>query len=328
MSLVRTLAAALRGPGRPAGRAAPRLLVIGNCQARAAANAMRLLRPDAEVAFLSVFGLPARFRTTAELVRLLAGYDAVFAGRFAAPLRDGGTFDALKAETRLHEIPVVVFAAFHPDLVYVPDLSDPAGRRLIQSATGDYHSALVLFAYLEGLDPAAARRLFDADIYRALGYLDLWDSSAAALLEAGRLAGRDLSGDLMRWTRRGAFMHSTNHPRMFVAGDLARAALAGAGFVPLAVDLDATLPDEFIRQGTWPVYPALATHYGVTGSDVFLTQGNRRRGRSRTMPLETFIAASFAAYRGHGRSDFGCPRVAGWRADPATWASLRERAGR
>lgn len=64
MSLLRTLADALRGPDRAAE--GPRLLVVGNCQARAAANAMRLLRPDAEVTFLSVFGLPARVRGVAE----------------------------------------------------------------------------------------------------------------------------------------------------------------------------------------------------------------------------------------------------------------------
>ena len=37
---------------------------------------------------------------------------------------------------------------------------------------GSYHSALILFAYLEGYSVEAALRLFDAEVYEALGYFD------------------------------------------------------------------------------------------------------------------------------------------------------------
>ena len=47
---------------------------------------MRLLVPGAEVDFLSVFGLPRRYRDLAEMRRALSPYDHVFSGAFTAPL--------------------------------------------------------------------------------------------------------------------------------------------------------------------------------------------------------------------------------------------------
>lgn len=288
---------------------------------------MRLLVPQASVTFLSFYGIARRFPALADLERHLGAFDLVFAGRFAAPFRDGGTFETFRAGRDVVEIPIIVFPAFHPDLVYVLDAADPMRTRAVQSGTGDYHSALAVFAYLEALPPEAVRRLLSPAVFQALGYFDLWAESAAALVETGRQAGHDLSADLVRWTRRGAFMHSTNHPKMHVAADLARGLLVRAGLVPLEADLDAYLPDEFIRQGTWPVYPALAELYGVPGSEVFLTQGIRTRAAPRTMSLEAFVAASFASYERSGPASLLCPRVAAWRADPAIWRLLRDAAG-
>ena len=302
--------------------------MVGNCQARGVATCMRLLLPRAAIQYHPVFGLARRFRDAEDFGRELADVDLVFASPIDVGFRDGGRLDALLSELRAVGIPILVFPAFHPDLVYVTDRADRAGRGLIQSAVGDYHSALALFGYQEGLSPAETRNLFDAAIYRRLGYLDLWDSSASALLEAGRQAGHDLAGPLLRWSRRGAFMHSSNHPKMYVAADLARLLLTASGLEPAPCDLDAFAADEFIRQGTWPVYRPIAEHYGVPGSDLFLTQAIRTRAAPRTMDLDGYLTGTFARFGRHGRSDFGCPRVEAWRADPAIWSDLRAAAGR
>lgn len=243
--------------------------------------------------------------------------------RFPGKFRDGTGFDELKAACSAIELPVLVFPAFHPDLVHVHDRADPRGG-LLQSATGDYHSALVLFGYLEGLEPAGIRRLFDPAIFARLGYLDLWDPSCAMLLDTGRDAGWDLGDDLMRWTRRGAFMHSVNHPKPHVVADLALGVLRRMGLQPPEVDIETYLPDEFIAQGTWPIYPAIALQYGVPASDLFLTQPTRTRQPARSLPLDAFIAASLASYRRYATADIDCPRVAEWRRDPAITQALLE----
>jgi hypothetical protein len=280
--------------------------------------------PEADVRFSWMGRAGGKQASAQAAARETAEADAVVLTRFPGRFRDGSDFETLKGETGAVELPVLVFPAFHPDLVYVHDRGGREGA-VLRGPVGDYHSALALFAVAEGLTSVQAGRLFTAETYRRLGYLDLWDSSAAMLLEAGRVAGWDLSADLMRWTRRGAFMHSINHPKMHVVADLARGVAARAGLTTAEIDLEAVQEDEFIRQGSWPVYPPVAAHYGVPGSEVFLAQ-TRRTAPQRTLSLDTFLEASFAAYRRYGAARLDCPRVETWRADAVVRADLLARA--
>lgn len=282
---------------------------------------MRLLLPEAAITFRPYWRPSVRHANASALAAELREADAVVLTRFPGRFRDGTGFDELKTVSAGIELPILVFPAFHPDLVHVHDRADRRGG-LLPSATGDYHSALVLFGYLEGLDAARIQKLFEEAIFARLGYFDLWDGSCAMLLDAGRAAGWDLSDDLMRWTRRGAFMHSVNHPKPHVVADLARGVLRKIGLQPPEIDIETYLPDEFIAQGTWPVYPAIAAHYGVPANDHFLTQPTRTKQAARTLSLEAFIAASLASYRRYATADIDCPRVAEWRRDPAIRQAL------
>jgi hypothetical protein len=254
-----------RGP--PGGAGSPRIAVLGNCQGGAVATSMRLLLPGAEVTFHSVHGIERRFGAAADLIRAVSDYDLVFGSPFPSTFRDGGDFGTLRAETGLRPIPIIVFPAFHPDAIYAGDITN--ARRLLKSPLRDYNSALVLFGFLEKLSADQTVRLFQEDAFRLVGYLDTWESAQAALLHLGREASYDLTADLLRWTRRGVFMHVINHPRMFVINDLARGLLAKAGVGFDDCDLDAYAGDEIVRLGAWPVYPPIAAQFGAEGSYVF-----------------------------------------------------------
>lgn len=312
--------------GRPQG---PRLLLVGNCQASAIACAMRLLRPDAEVAFVSAFGIARTHPRMEDLVRAGAACDAVFATAFEAPFRDGGTFETLRAGVNLVPIPTIVFSAFHPDAIYVGDhIGGGAGRDIVYGPMGGYHSALALHGYLEGFTIEETRRLFGRETFSRLGYLDVWPDAEAALLRLGRDAGYPLDDDLVRWARRGSFMHGINHPKMFVANDLARGLLAKAGLAHEECDLDSYVADPFIAAGTWPVYPDIAAYYGIPGSSLFLKAPSRRTGPTRTMDLGAFLEASFASYARRPRARLVSPRTETWRDTDAIRADLRRLAGR
>ena len=302
--------------------------MIGNCQGSAIAQAMRLLLPDAEIVFEPVGRIARRHRTMADLCARLAGFDAVFAMGFGASFADGGTFETLREATRLTAIPVIVFPAFHPDLVYVGDMTDLSGRLHVRSPIGPYNSALALYGYLSDLSVEQTLRLFHPDSYGRLGYLGLWEGSASGLLKLGRDAGYDLADDLARWSRRGVFMHSTNHPKMFVACDLARGLLARAGIAFADLDLESYVQDELLLQGSWPVYPAVAELFGVTGGYLFVGRTERRNASRQAFALGPFVAASFERYARKRRAELGCARVESWLADDAIRAALRERAGR
>ena len=303
------------------------ILMIGACQGLAIGRAMTLLCPEASVSLLPVHRLRERFPRIANLVAYAQGFDAVFAYGFTMPFLDGGTFETFRAACPLVTVPPIIFSAFHPDLVYVGPLDKPDFTAIVSGPMGHYHSALTLFAYLEELPPGAALRLFTPEVYAALGYLDAWSAASDGLLAIGRDAGYPLDAHLARWMRRGCFMHSINHPKMFVMADLARGLLDRAGIPHDDCDLDSYMADTLIEQGTWPVYGPIAAHYGVAGSNLFLKPASRRTGPARTMTREAFVHASYAGYDGLRRDGLLCERVARWRADGAVRALLREAAG-
>lgn len=283
---------------------------------------MRLLLPGAEVTYETVYGIARRFPRMSDLVARYAGYDAVFATGFHAPFADDAPFEALRDGVRLVQIPVVVFPAFHPDLVYVGDLGDPSGRGHVRTALGPYNSALALYGYLSDLSVEETLRLFSEEIYAGLGYLTMWEGAVDGLLSLGRDASYDLSQDILRWSRRGAFMHSVNHPKMFVACDLARGLLSRAGIPFADLDLESYVPDELMRQGTWPIYPEIGERFGIAGGYVFVGRGQI----PRVMDLPTFVETSFAVYAKRRRAELACDRVDGWLANDLVRTELRARA--
>ena len=189
-----------------------------------------------------------------------------------------------------------------------------AQAKLVSSPMGHYHSAIVLQAYLRGLDEARTAALFREEVLTALGYLDGWEGAADDLLRTASAVGFDLSAAFLRWSRRGTFMHVFNHPRLPVLGDIARGLAEKSGLSPLAIPVEDYLADELASDVVWPVYGPIAERYGVPGSTVF-----KAKARGAAPPvlydLEAFIAASFAIYRRHARADLACARMDTWGAD-------------
>ncbi|WP_375456578.1 WcbI family polysaccharide biosynthesis putative acetyltransferase [uncultured Methylobacterium sp.] len=310
---------------QPAG--SPRILVIGVCQGAAIARAMRFLVPEAEVTFVSSFKAARRFPRMRDLLAEADRHDRVFSNIYLPPFRDGGTIEALRAHPRAMLIPTIVFSAFHPDLVNLGRQDASRLAQFVSGPMGHAHSGLALFGYHAGLAPAQVLRLFSEPVYRRLGYLDGWAASVAHLRSLGEQAGYDLDPLLVRWARRGCFMHANNHIKMHVAADLARGLLDRAGIAYGACDLDAYLPDDLGAFGSWPVYPEIGTFYGVPGSALFLKAATPRTGPARTMTLPVFIAKSYESYARRRPETLVCRTVDAWLADRDVSSFLRAAAG-
>lgn len=314
-------------PFRRRAAGSPRILVIGVCQGAAIARAMRFLVPGAEVAFVSSFKAARLFSRMRDLLAEADRYDHVFANIYLPAFRDGGTIEDLRAHPRAVLIPTIVFSAFHPDLVNVGRQDPLRLSGYISGPMGHAHSGLALFGYRAGLAPEQTLRLYAEPVYRRLGYFDGWGASVAHLRFLGRQAGYDLDPLLVRWARRGCFMHANNHIKMHVAADLARGLLDRAGIPYGACDLDAYLPDDLGAFGSWPVYPEIGAFYGVPGSVLFLKAETPRTGPARTMTRPTFVAKSYAAYARQPSDKLVCGVVDGWLADRAVSAFLHDAAG-
>lgn len=261
----------------------PRVAVVGDEQARGVAEAMRILAP----------GIGVRFIQPSDLGRsALAGFDHVFAQ------------PRLAQAPRARPFPRIVFTAFHPDAVRVEGVPSPLGAD---------HSAIALFGHRRGLGAEAIVRLFREEVFSRLGYLDAWNGAAAALIASGRAVGFDFADDLPRWARRGLFMHAIDRPRLFVLADIAARLLREVGLPLRSVPVEAYGPDPLVEGPVWPVYPALATLYGVPGSTAF-KRGQRRGEPPTVLDLDAFVAESLALYRTRRPEALRCPRLVEWEA--------------
>ncbi|WP_424361318.1 WcbI family polysaccharide biosynthesis putative acetyltransferase [Methylocystis parvus] len=209
--------------GRILRNTGPRIAVLGNCQAFGLAYAMKVMDPSATVDHFSAIGR-SRVATMDMLVKTLDTYDYVFTHDFLeGHLRGGGDSEELlrRLPGKATKTPAVTFAAFHPDLIYIQDKSEPL-HGFIFGPLGPYHSAIALFCYRAGLSLEETRAAFNENVFQTLGYLDMWNEVATGFIENARLYGVDLSTDLMNWSRRGVFMYSIVHPKSFVLFDIAR----------------------------------------------------------------------------------------------------------
>ena len=310
-------------PREAPSRDGPSIAVLGNCQARGVAQAMRLLAPKCPVRYLPMGTLKRDHGHIDGLLRVLHAHDHVFSQVFPAGLVPGGDVATLQAgEPRLKLFPSIVFSAFHPDMVYAGQASDLAALKLAPSPMGQYHSAIALLAHRLGLDAGRTAGLFREAVFARLGYLDHWDPAVRELVAAAAATGFGLEREVARWARRGAFMHVMNHPKAFVVGDIARRLLAESGFSPEPVEIEDYLGDELAQDVVWPIYPAIAEHFGLTGSYLFKVKP-RGEGFPRLYDLPGFVAASFSLYDATPAADRACPRVESWLAAPEIVALFR-----
>lgn len=292
----------------------PRIAVVGNCQSFGVAYGMKLLNPDSTV---HRFTIARRAWTNLDILqRTLREYDHVFSLEFQKSFVKGGDWLALRDRMpSIVPIPSVVFSGFHPDTIYI---LDPTRHGLpLDGATGPYHSAIVLYGYLAGLTPERTVALFNANVFRALGYFDIWQPAADEFLSAARLAGLDLQTDFLRWTRRGCFMYSMNHPKAFVLADVARALLVREKLPVQEVDFDDFAVDDVVRGSVFPVYPEIAEQYGHKGSYIFkLPNYALTRSVGEFLTLRSFVETSFRIYPRYSRAQLVHHRTDAWLADP------------
>jgi Polysaccharide biosynthesis enzyme WcbI len=311
--------------GRQLRQTGPRIAVIGNCQAFGVAYAMKVMDPSATVHHYTAIG-HARVVDMSLLVKTLDTYDYVFSHDFLpGHLRGPGGSDELRdaLPRKITRLPAVTYAAFHPDLVYLTDASNP-NDGFIFGPLGPYHSAIAVFAYRAGLSVDETRAMFNENVFATLGYLDMWNEAARGFLEtAQRDCGLDLSTDLMKWSRRGVFMYSLVHPMHFVLFDISRRIWEKVGLTPPPTDFSYYNIHDLARAEIFPVYPPIAKLFGVQGGYLFKLQNHHLAndvGDFLTLPQ--YLSACFKTYEKAGAENLGNPRVEGWLADDSVKSLL------
>lgn len=306
--------------GRTLRNTGPRIAVLGNCQAFGLAYAMKVMDPSATVDHFSAIGR-SRVATMDMLVKTLDTYDYVFTHDFLeGHLRGGGDSEELlrRLPGKATKTPAVTFAAFHPDLIYIQDKSEPL-HGFIFGPLGPYHSAIALFCYRAGLSLEETRGAFNENVFQTLGYLDMWNEVATGFIENAKLYGVDLSTDLMNWSRRGVFMYSIVHPKSFVLFDIARRMWEKVGLKPPAADFGYYEIHDLARAEIFPVYPAVARVFGAQGGYLFKLQNHHlAHSVGDFLTLPQYLESSFKTFEKTGAEHLANPRVDAWLGDEST----------
>jgi hypothetical protein len=276
--------------------------VVGNCQARGVAACMQSLTRHAVLPWAHIGVTPPE-----DLAEAVAKCDVIFVQHVF-----GERVDALerRSQTRIVKLPIVTFPAFHPDLIYLR-----YGDDLADSPLGKYHSSLAFHGWTTGLNLRDTLDLYNARTYQRLGFFSYLDASLAALRQEAATVDMPLETLCAGWLRQGCFMHTVNHPKLFVLADIARAALARVGLEADTPDGPDHVADPLLKGAIWPVYPELASRWGLRGSYQFKVQ-QVRGSPVRFLDLEAFVARSLRIYATLDRTALSC-----FRPDFATYGA-------
>jgi hypothetical protein len=271
------------------------IVVTGNCQAQSLAEILEILLPDAGVDVIPLTSLSTVDPVT---LRLQIAQAAIWLGNAELQL---GILPELRSAfpEKWRPWPALTFDGFHPDMVYA---MTEAG---VFRGLGDYHSAIALWAWKHGYSAAQARRLYDDDIVRHLGYLNYFEAAQERLANAFATSGLEFSRFWMRLKRLGVFMHTLNHPRLealeLLAKEIARC--LGVAEYRLQEPLTRYLTDRLLPAFVWPVYPSIALYLGVVGSYRF------RYGALQFASLDEYLEAAWEVYEKTSPSTVQCSRL-------------------
>ncbi len=295
----RAAASPAPAPSRVPTRDAEQTIVFtGNCQTQGIADAVRAILPEADTPAFHMWGMDGPdAQARLDLVRADVARADVWV-RMAL-----GTNAALEEvappRVRVIEIPSLTFAAFHPDIVIATTVHGTYFRGL-----ADYHSAIALWAWRRGLEPAEAAALFRPEVMAGLGYDRYWGPAVRAVRDEFAASSLDWGPFWARLKREGVFMHTINHPRV------AAVALQGKAVAACITGRDSIwdepverYADDHLREVVWPVYPFVGEALGVPGNYHF------RFGDTHFADVRSWAEATWSRYEGTDPESVLCERL-------------------
>lgn len=270
------------------------ITILGNCQGGQLAQCLRRMLPATEVEFIRYFDAAnLSAYADSQRKRLILVQNPVMS--FAPAI------DMLRESHTVLDFPAIVHAGFHPDLI-----RPKVAKALVQGPLGSNHSALVLHAYLSGLNEQETRALFCDEIFAAAGYFEARVESDRHLRGQFTRFGLATDDEIDPLLTGGCFMHNTIHPKLPAIAALARVLLRKAGITPALRYPENLMADDLANNVIWPVYPEIARHHGVEGGEYAF---QFKPTAKATFDLERFIAASFASYADAGLTAACHPRL-------------------
>lgn len=276
-------------------RANLRVTVIGNCQAGTVARLLQAMTGGIRAQSLELTpALIERIGSGAfDIAPLMRNTDLIFM-QPVDTLQQVIARDYPKHVAKLRLFPPISYSAFHPDSTSVAIRDEGP----LEGPMSHYHSSIAFWAWQASWSAEEAITLYRDEVYEKLGFYGYRESSDQVLIEYGRRTGLAMEPLLQRWRSRGCWMHTVNHPTLPILADITAALLRREGIEPIA-GAERWVEDTLARWASWPVYPPIARHLGIDGSELFKISRTRCTDDQPvlTMSLTEFVRASFACYQ-------------------------------
>lgn len=271
-----------------------RVLFISNCQHWPMSIAWKMLRPEDQIASYEVHTVIGNDVEMAGALRRIELADIILANpidrSYPVPFATTEFLKDIAAHKTLI-VPMFYFTGLQPDMTYV---GGPQTR--VSSPMGEYHSRIVLRAFLEGASwREALRRFSSEEEYAIRGYREMWESSLAELGRRDLLcdvSGVDAVQALIRETRT---FWTINHPTNALMMEMIRRALDALSLRP-EVTRPPHMPPTLDSGPVWPIFPVLEEWHGLRGlADQTLKSGYFRQV---VLSFQEFVAKSYYIYAG------------------------------
>jgi hypothetical protein len=268
------------------------ILITGNCQTNPISNAFALMVPSIKVhSCWKLGGLDPVIQKINSLGGNLIWATSCTDSEIQVIL--SGT---PKVNIKVLRFPDIYFSSFHPDCMYLS-----SKHMFIRSFLGDYHSKIIFWSWLNGLDQVTTKALFTPRNFEFLGYMDYWEYSVKAL------RATFLESDLPESTldqileSKKKFMHSINHlspaPMALVANEIA----IKLGYSPNIgwQQYSIVAKDEHFHNGPiFPYYPGISDFFGENGSFM------GRNTEGEVFNLDSLVDGYFKLYDYYQRDEF------------------------
>jgi hypothetical protein len=274
------------------------ICVISHCQLTPITACLEFLFPHSSIIQVPLTHLRTEKDRNA-LKAKIKNCDVVFS---IPAIGDYGEFqhDQIKGlHNRVIFVPSVDFVGFHPDVFY---LNLNSGG-VLRSPIGDYNSIICAAGYLKGLPARRIAALFNALIFGRLGYFGEFAASRQELVDRFAYWSKiDVSPLVDGWMKRGSFMYTVNHPKLYVISSIISTLCAAEGLIG-SVDFNVgdLLPDALADGPVCPVLPEIAGRLGVQGSRVFKPSTGHG---DRVFTLDQYVGLTLETYQASAVSNW------------------------
>jgi hypothetical protein len=196
-----------------------------------------------------------------------------------------------------------------------PDMQGGSGLRGVGLVTplGEWHSGIVVGCYLRGMRVQDCIRQFNSRTYERLGYFEAFARASEELVARDAGLTVRFAEEFLGMIYEGPALLTGNHPTSAVMARLATR-------IAVAVNLGTTrfdpgcVPNPFLRQIAFPIYPEIAEHLRLPYRTPFTWHTPEELG-GHDISLEELVLGSYKAYAAFDQSELRrifAPSLARW----------------